>query len=83
MSVLLRIVALVVGFVGLANLTEATKGVGIICGACLLAIFARMAQASEHHDEICGRPEYLAKRSPGSASEGSEKESQTHKLKEQ
>ena len=73
MSIVLGIVALLASFVGLLFLSQATTGVGIICGACLLAIFARMAQASDHHQEICRRLDYLTVRGPGSASEGGEK----------
>ena len=83
MSIILGIVALLASVVGLLNLTQATTGVGFICGACLLAIFARMAQASDHHLEICRRLKTLAETSPSSAPEGSEKKSLIQKLKEE
>jgi hypothetical protein len=41
---------------GLLELTGATAGVGILALACLLAIFARIAQASGQHRELMGRP---------------------------
>lgn len=37
---------------GLASLSNATSGVGGIAVACFLAILARIAQASGHHDEV-------------------------------
>src|SRR4051812_18020836 len=40
---------------GLASLTNATLGVGSICGACWLAIVARLAQASAHHRDLLRR----------------------------
>ena len=49
MTVLLVIVALLVAGIGLFMLTQATVGVGLIAGACLLAILARIAQASSQH----------------------------------
>jgi len=52
MSILLIIVALLGGFVGAFCLTQATMGVGIICGGCLLAILARIAQACDQHQEL-------------------------------
>lgn len=50
--VVLIVLSVLAGLVGLAYMTQATTGVGIICGACLLAIFARIAQASDHHREL-------------------------------
>ncbi len=52
MSVFLVIAALLGGFVGIFCLTQATMGVGFICGGCLLAILARIAQAYEQHQEL-------------------------------
>jgi hypothetical protein len=34
---------------GVLSLSEATMGVGFIAGACLLAIWARIAQAADYH----------------------------------
>lgn len=45
MTVVLILLALAVGGVGFATLSPATSGVGWICGGCMLAIFARIAQA--------------------------------------
>lgn len=39
-------------FSGLDSLTQATKGVGLICAGVFSAILARMAQASGHHIEV-------------------------------
>jgi hypothetical protein len=50
MHIVLIIVSLIVAFEGYSMLTQATIGVGYICGACLLAIYARLAQASKHHN---------------------------------
>ncbi len=52
MTILLVIIALLVAFVGALFLTEATMGVGIICGACFLAILARITQASSQHEKL-------------------------------
>lgn len=51
MHVVLVIVAVLVGLLGAGSLSPATMGVGIVCGGCLLAILARIAQASAHHAE--------------------------------
>jgi hypothetical protein len=51
-TVLLIILALVVGFFGAMSLTQATLGVGIICSACLIGILGRIAQAYEQHREL-------------------------------
>jgi hypothetical protein len=37
---------------GLGSLTQATVGVGLVAGASVLAIYARMAQASHHRDQL-------------------------------
>ena len=44
--------AVLVGLAGLLFLSNATTGVGVICFACLFAIFARIAQAEEQHKEL-------------------------------
>lgn len=45
----LVIVALAAGGLGLVMASEATLGVALIGIGCLVAILARMAQASDHH----------------------------------
>jgi hypothetical protein len=37
---------------GLGSLTQATQGVGLIAAACALGLYARMAQASHHRDQL-------------------------------
>ena len=37
---------------GLGSLTQATEGVGLVAGACVLGIYARIAQASRHRDQV-------------------------------
>ena len=54
-GVILNILALLAGLAGLASLSQATTGVGLICVACLLAVFARMAQARYMHEQIMHR----------------------------
>ena len=51
------IVVLVLAAIGLAllgadRLTQATAGVGTICGAVFIAVLARIAQAADHHAEV-------------------------------
>jgi hypothetical protein len=48
----LVIIAVVAGLAGAFSLTQATFGVGLICGGCLFGILARVAQASVQHDEV-------------------------------
>ena len=43
------VLATLVGLIGVGALTGATQGVGIVAAGCLLAIFARIAQAGAHH----------------------------------
>lgn len=50
MTILLIILSLGAGFMGVLFLTQATMGVGFLAGACLLGIFARLAQAYEFRD---------------------------------
>jgi hypothetical protein len=52
MFIALIILALLACGVGVVELSQVTTGVGIICGACLLAILARIAQASAHADQL-------------------------------
>lgn len=47
--ILLVLLALGAGCLGLLFLSQATAGVGLIAFACLAAICARIAQASEQH----------------------------------
>ncbi len=46
------IFALLLAIAGALTLSEATTGVGLLCGACLLGILARLAQASTHHRQL-------------------------------
>lgn len=52
MTVLLVILAILIALGAAASLTQATVGVGLMALACLVAIFARLAQASGHHAEL-------------------------------
>ncbi len=49
------ILALLFGFVlmglGVLMLSEATRGVGLICAGCFLAVWARILQAGAHHHD--------------------------------
>ena len=49
MSILLIVFALLAGVAGGCYLNQATLGVGLIGGGCLLAILARIAQAHNQH----------------------------------
>lgn len=49
---LLVILALLLGFAGLYFMSQATMGVALMCGACLVAILARLRQASIHQKEL-------------------------------
>jgi hypothetical protein len=51
-DMLLVIGALIAAAMGGLSLSNATEGVGFLAGACLLAIFARMAQSSRQHRDI-------------------------------
>jgi hypothetical protein len=51
-SVVLVIVALLAALLGLAQLSNATMGVGLICAGCLLAVCARIAQARYQHVQL-------------------------------
>jgi len=55
LAALLVFLGVVAGVLGLASLSQATAGVGGIAFGCLLAIFARMAQASAHHQQSRSR----------------------------
>lgn len=52
LAVLLLLISGIALLGGLASLSNATSGVGGIAVACFLAILARIAQASGHHDEL-------------------------------
>ena len=52
MTPLLVVVSLLVAAVGALLLSQATMGVGVIAGAILLAIYARINQAHEHHASL-------------------------------
>lgn len=52
LGVLTAFVALVGGLLGLVLASEATIGVAVLAFCCLLAVIARMAQASAQHREI-------------------------------
>ena len=49
---LLVIMALFLGFAGLYFMSAATTGVALLCFACLVAILARLRQASIHQKEM-------------------------------
>ena len=51
MTVLLVVLSVLGGLLGLVLLSNATMGVGTLAFAILLAILARINQASEHHRE--------------------------------
>lgn len=51
MIVFLVMVAIAGGIVGGFLLSQATLGVGMIAGACLLAIIARIYQAAKQHED--------------------------------
>lgn len=46
------ILAILAGIGGGLSLSNATMGVGIICGGCLLAILGRIFQADRHHENV-------------------------------
>lgn len=52
LAVILVIVACISGLIGFLALSQATTGVGLLAGACLAAILARMAQASHHQGQL-------------------------------
>lgn len=52
MATLLVVLAVLAGILGVSRLSEATLGVGILAGACLLGILARVAQADEQHNKL-------------------------------
>lgn len=51
MTIILAFCALLIGAFGFLLSTQATQGVSIIAFGCLLAICARLVQASAHHSE--------------------------------
>lgn len=48
----LLLLSIVLGLYGANMLSQATQGVGVICLSVLVAVLARIAQASDHHAEI-------------------------------
>ena len=48
----LIVLSVVVALIGVFSLSEATVGVGLVALACLLGIFARIAQASNYHSKL-------------------------------
>jgi hypothetical protein len=50
MSIVLILLSLAAAGLGVVLLTQATMGVGFIAGACLLGIYARLAQAYEFRE---------------------------------
>lgn len=55
MIIFLIVLGLLAVVVGSNMLTQATLGVGVICGACFLLILARIAQAHEQHKDLLKR----------------------------
>lgn len=52
----LVLLSLVVAFIGFVSLSQATTGVGFIAGGILLAVYARIAQASVYHAQLTRDP---------------------------
>ena len=52
MVILLVLVSLALLGIGLLMITQATLGVGLVAVACVMAILARIAQASDQHAEL-------------------------------
>ena len=52
MENLLIVLAVLAGIIGGLLLSQATTGVGIIGGACLLGILARIVQAERQHRQV-------------------------------
>jgi Na+-driven multidrug efflux pump len=52
LATVLSLLAVLVGFYGVASASLATSGVAAVGLACLVAIFARMAQAATQHAEL-------------------------------
>src|SRR5207247_4382801 len=70
MVLLLSLAALIVALLGALFLTQATMGVGILAGACLLAIFARIVQAAHHHAALLRSQRLQRGEDPRSSLEG-------------
>jgi len=51
-AAILVVLAFLALLFGLAELTQATTGVGVIAAGCLLAILGRMSQADHHHKKL-------------------------------
>lgn len=54
-TTLLLIFALGLGTLGVLMLSEATRGVGLICFGCLLGVWGRIFQAAAHHRDAMRR----------------------------
>lgn len=54
-TTLLLIFALGLGTLGVLMLSEATRGVGLICFGCLLGVWGRIFQAAAHHRDAMHR----------------------------
>jgi len=52
MTIVLVVLAFLVGGVGLLTMSQATMGVGLMGGACLLGIMARIYQAMQQHETL-------------------------------
>lgn len=48
----LVLVSIGLGLYGMDRLSQATLGVGVLCGAVLVAVLARICQAADHHAEL-------------------------------
>jgi hypothetical protein len=60
MSTFLAVVSLLVALLGLLFASQATIGVALVCFGCLLAIYARLAQAHVYHRELHADPSEVA-----------------------
>lgn len=52
LAIVLTSLAVLGAVLGLILLSQATTGTGILTGACLLGILARMAQAAYQHEQV-------------------------------
>jgi hypothetical protein len=81
MGSLLQVLAVLSGAVGVFTISQATLGVGFICGGCLLGIMARLVQAETQHKETVKLLSHLAG-IRGHASEAVKVLRQAHNLPE-
>jgi hypothetical protein len=54
-TILLLLLGLGALALGALFLSQATMGVGLVAGACFLAIWARILQAGAHHTDVMSR----------------------------